>query len=479
MSKVDNTANSGASADSMATEYLRATMKVNGSLFDSTETLAHIAAFADSRSAERYSVLSGVLMRAVAAVPPTVVLPPIIGGAVSLNLLTASVGASGGGKGTADKCAAEAVRFKVGGRRNVPPLPLLPIGTGEGINRTYATARKQSGRAVITWHTDTALFGCRDIASLAALTARQGATLVPELLKAFMGEELGFANADAERRVILPMHSYRLCLSAGVQPANGGVLIDDQAQRDGVPQRFIWTPVRPGIARTRRAADAAPVDPLTVSVPDFGTDPFALPDDDGEAFDPAARPLVPLDVAESIRQTIIDADAEKDLDPFGRCGDPLAGHRLLTQLNVAAALAILHNRTDVDAEHWEIAERLIEVSSKVADAVAVASGTAAEDDAMRQGHLDGTRQAAADDSRHETGVRALADQLDRFLTGRGWTAHSDLRRSVSPSRRRFFDDTVTLLLDSKRIDMREHQNDKGQKGIQYMAMKSGARPYVG
>ena len=74
MSKVDNTANSGASADSMATEYLRATMKVNGSLFDSTETLAHIAAFADSRSAERYSVLSGVLMRAVAAVPPTVVL---------------------------------------------------------------------------------------------------------------------------------------------------------------------------------------------------------------------------------------------------------------------------------------------------------------------------------------------------------------------------------------------------------------------
>lgn len=303
--------------------------------------------------------------------------------------------------------------------------------------------------------------------------------MVPELLKAFMGEELGFANADAERRVILPMHSYRLCLSAGVQPANGGVLIDDQAQRDGVPQRFIWTPVRPGIARTRRAADAAPVDPLTVPVPDFGTDPFALPDDDGEAFDPAARPLVPLDVAESIRQTIIDADAEKDLDPFGRCGDPLAGHRLLTQLNVAAALAILHNRTDVDAEHWEIAERLIEVSSKVADAVAVASGTAAEDDAMRQGHLDGTRQAAADDSRHETGVRALADQLDRFLTGRGWTAHSDLRRSVSPSRRRFFDDTVTLLLDSKRIDMREHQNDKGQKGIQYMAMKSGARPYVG
>ena len=127
---------------------------------------------------------------------------------------------------------------------------MIPVGTGEGINRTYAHAERDkdgSGQVELKWHTDRALFGCRDIATVAALTARQGSTLVPELLKAYMGEELGFANADKDRRVILPMHSYRLCLSAGVQPDNGAVLLNPQAQRDGVPQRFVWTPVRPGV----------------------------------------------------------------------------------------------------------------------------------------------------------------------------------------------------------------------------------------
>lgn len=206
-----------------------------------------------------------------------------------------------------------------------------------------------------------------------------------------MGEELGFANADKDRRVILPMHTYRLCLSAGVQPDNGAVLLNEQSQRDGVPQRFLWSPVRPGVARPRRSADAKAVDPLTVEVPDFGIDPMRFDvdeDDDADAslYDPAAQTLVPIGVGSSIAQQIIDADTAKDLDPFGRSVDPLAGHRLSARLKLAAALAVLHNTPNVGPQDWQRAECLMAVS-------------AAEHDAMRQGQLDGHCLAAADDTR--------------------------------------------------------------------------------
>ena len=449
-----------AAADALAD--LRRVMADNADVFTSSGILAHVARFADARGAERYSVTMGVLMRTVLAVSPQVVLPPIIGGAVSLNLLHTLVGGSGAGKGTADKTAAAAVCLSVGGRRVLPSLPMLPVGTGEGINRTYAHAERDkfgSGQVLLRWHTDRALFGCRDIATFDALTARRGATLVPELLKAYMGEELGFANAERDRRVILPMHTYRLCLSAGVQPDNGAVLLNDQAQRDGA-QRFIWTPVRPCVARPRRkAADAVSVDTLTVPVPDFGIDParFDVGDDDADSdvYDPAARPLVPIGVASSIAQQIIDADAVKDSDPFGR-PDPLAGHRLLAQLKVAAALAVLHNQNYVGPQDWQRAERLIAVSAAVAHVVAVESLSAAERDAARQGQIDGHRLAAADDARNTAARPTVIGRIQRYLGEQtGWVSHSAVRRSITGKLRPHFEDAVIALKHKGTIEERK------------------------
>lgn len=450
-----------AAADAMAD--LRKAMADNADVFTSSGVLAHTSRFAEDRSADRYGVLFGVSLHAVLAVPPQVVLPPIIGGEVSLNLLLAVVGSSGGGKGTTDKTAKAAVRMKVGGRRVAPVLPMLPIGTGEGINRTYAHAERDklgSGQVALRWHTYAALFGCRDIATMDALTARQGSTLLPEMLKGYMGEELGFANADKDRRVILPMHSYRLCLSAGVQPENGAVLLNDQARRDGVPQRFLWTPVRPGVARNRRSADAKTVDPLTVEVPDFGIDPltFDVSEDDDEAgiYDPAARPLVPMGVASNIAQQIIDADAVKDLDPFGRSADPLAGHRLLAQLKLAAALAVLHNRMFVGPEDWQRAERLMVVSAAVARVVEAESGAAAQHDAVQRGQLDGHRLAAADDTRHSAALHSLMNRVTRFLGEQtDWVSRSTVDRSVTSKLRRNLGEALASLLDLGAIERRE------------------------
>lgn len=459
-------------ADALAD--LRRVMVANADVLTSSEILAHVVRFADARGAERYATTHGVLMRAVLDVGPQVVLPPIIGGEVSLNLLLAVVGGSGAGKGTADKTAAAAVRISVGGHRVVAPLPMLPIGTGEGINRTYAhTERdKHTGQVVTRWHTDRALFGCRDIATLAALTSRQGSTLAPELLKAYMGEELGFANAEKDRRVILPMHTYRLCMSAGVQPDNAAVLLNDQALRDGVPQRFIWTPVRPGIARPRRNADAEAVEPLTVPVPTFGIDPMQVnqvseAEDDASAFDPATRPLVPIGVAASIAQRIIDADAAKDLDPFGRSADPLAGHRLLAQLKLGAALAVLHNRTDVGPEDWQRAERLIEVSSAVVRVVTAESESAAERDAVRRGQIDGHRLAASDDTRTAVALRTVMERIVRYLAKQtDWVSHGAVHSSLTSKQRGHFADAVAALFEDRTIQQRKSER-RGQTVIEY------------
>lgn len=456
--------------DTDALAELRKVMADNADVLASSGVLAYIARFAESRSADRYGVLVGVLLRVVGAVPPPVVLPPIIGGEVSLNMFQNVVGASGAGKGTTDKTAAAAVRLTLRGSRSIPTQPMIPLGTGEGINRTYARYEKGLG---LRWLTDRALFGCRDIASVSALIARQGATLLPELLKAYMGEELGFANADKERRIILPVHSYRLCLSAGVQPDNGEVLLNDQAQRDGVPQRFIWTPVRPGLARARRTAGAQTMDPLAVEVPDFGVDPMRIADDeddDADPYNPASRTLVPLGVAQSIAQEIIDADAVKDLDPFGRSADPLAGHRLLAQLKLAAALSILHGGTCVGLEDWQRAERLIAVSTAVAKVVTAESGAVAQRDAERRGQLDGHRLAAADDTRQIAAVRSLMDRIARFLAEQAeqtdWVPQNAVRKSLSSKLRLNFADAVTALLADGTIERRATERN-GQQVIHY------------
>ncbi|WP_040510479.1 hypothetical protein [Gordonia soli] len=437
----------------------RATLEASD-LFDSSPQLTHVAAFADARHVGRWAVLSGVLMRVVLALPHNVVLPAIIGSEVSINTFLALIGVSGGGKGSADKAAAEAFDIRIGAGDSehlLPRQPMLPIGTGEGINRTYAKAGTDpvTGRYRVEFHERVGLFGVRDIATLSSLTARSGTTLVPELLKASMGEELGFANADKERRVILPMHSYRLCLSAGVQPDNGAILLNDQATTDGLPQRFLWAPVRDGVVRTDRAETA----PRALVLPDFGIDPFAVPDDGGDNLD---VPLVPIGVGTTIAEAVIAVDAAKDADMFGRSDDPLAGHRLLCQLKVATAFAVIHGRTYVGVEDWQRAECLMTVSTAAMAYVAAASSATAERESVSRGQLDGVRQAAADEVRAERQVRKVADRIREMLPADGdWMTINAIRKVITSSSRVHIEPAIHRLTVKGDIRSRKHEYGTG------------------
>jgi hypothetical protein len=463
-----------AADDAMAD--LRAAMVENTDLFDDSPILRHIRSFADSRGAERFGSLVGVCLHAVAAVPPCVVLPPIVRGPGSLNLFLAAVGVPGGGKGAIDDTGRLAVRFTVRGT-DIPNLDMLKLGTGEGINRTYATARQDrlTRVSVVRQHADRALFGSPDIDTWAALQARKGATLVPELLGAFMGEPLGFANAGAESRVMLPSHSYRLCLSVGVQPENGSILLDGHAS--GTPQRFLWFPVRPGVARRRRQEDDPVVPTLTVDLPDFGVYPLGVyptgtaepstpsdPFSDGDGGIVQAPPVV-LDVDWSIAQRIISADAAKDLDPLGRTpGDPMAGHRLFMQEKLAAVLGFLHGEAGVTEENWQRAERVLAVSSAMTTASLALADASAGRDAVRQGELHGVRQVAADTVRDGAKVRDVAARLYARV-GADWTT-VNTTAVITKSKHEFIESAWRLLIPGQ-VEARDYLAPGGKPTRQF------------
>lgn len=296
-------------------------------------SLLHVYRFARSRRVAPAATLACVLRRAVSAVPPNVMIPPIIGGAVSLNLFTTTLGRSGQGKDAADNAGFAAIVFPTPGMPELPmDAPRPQIGTGEGLARLFKGNKQQL--ALTAAH-----LVVPEVTTLAAIAGRQGATLSAELLKAYMGQALGFSNSNADTTTAVPAHSYRLCLGINSQPENASFFLDRTG--DGFPQRFLWSSALDPHAPMERPA---PVEPMTILLPTFGTGHYEI--------------VVPEKV-----WTEMDAHRTRVLigDPDT---NPLDGHLMLTRLKVAFALAILDLRSEVDLDDWRIAGQLIVRSSQ-------------------------------------------------------------------------------------------------------------------
>lgn len=308
--------------------------------WSSTPVLDHIWRFSRARGTAPYPVLGAILRRAVGCVDPHVVLPPIVGGEASLNLFTATVGRSGAGKDAANSAGHEAVTFIVemgdSGRIPLVEAQYLHAGTGEGLVRSLMpdedSASSRRGHLQVA-----------DVATLEALAGRQGQTLHATLLSGWMGQPLGFRNNARHTSTAVGAHSYRLCLSVGVQPENAHFFLS--REKDGLPQRFLWLPAIDPSAPRERPAE---VGPLHVALPSFPVDP-----------EPKFIFEVPSGVRELVmehRHKVLVGDASVD---------PLDGHIILTQLKVAAALSILHGQLAITEEMWSLAEHLIDVSAQV------------------------------------------------------------------------------------------------------------------
>ena len=374
-----------------------------------SEQLQKIYYWARARYAAPWAVFFAVLLRVAASVGPHVRLPGVIGGHASLNLLCAFVSPSGGGKGISDKVA-----------RLAWPLPSkiveLPIGTGEGIAETFTMRGKEDqDNERIT----SAIFNCTEIDILTGLESRQGSTILGTLKAFAMGEQLGSTNASKANSRNVPAHSYRGCLSVGAQPGHTGVIFNDVT--GGTPQRFLWAMT---IDPDMPAVVTPDPPPLDTTLPSWATDPSAVVE-------------IIYGHAE-ITAAIISAHLARQRGE----ADALDGHAMLTRCKVAAALAIMHQRSVVSERDWQLSEVVMAVSGRTRSWLVEQARLAAQAKVRDRA----TTRAAGDEfydaSRLETVKRSILRMLERD----GEQAGGDLRRRLGKrEKRELFDQAIHLL----------------------------------
>ncbi|MFE6919698.1 bifunctional DNA primase/polymerase [Nocardia sp. NPDC057663] len=422
--------------------------------------LDHLRRFARARRVSPWAMFGAVLARVVFTVPPRVVLPPLVGGAASLNLFVALVGPSGNGKGAAERAAADAVSLGTAVYEATP-------GSGEGIPKQYAY--KSKGEQVNV--RDSVLFSVAEIDTLSALAGRSSSTLMPELRKAWMGERLGFGYATVDKAVPIMGHRYRMCLVAGVQPERAQFLLDDAD--GGTPQRFLWFPTTDA-----DAPDCPPEEPQPWSIPAwcFGEERPALDTGTGSqpAETPGQGPRVKFGGGELLLELPVDArrlvklkvppEAAEQTDRArlarlrGTAASELDGHAQLARLKVAAALMALAGRTDkVSDEDWHLSEIVMAVSDRERSRVLQVLGARAEQVNRSRGRAEGEREIARAGVVEENKLDRAVTNLRRHLAKKQRLTRKDARAAFRADLRDLIDEAADRLIAANLAEKEEGQ----------------------
>jgi hypothetical protein len=395
--------------------------------------------FARARRVSPWALLAEILLRVLVRTPPGVQLPPLVGANASLNLFAAIVGPSGQGKGQSSAAARGVIDlgWQIEGKG---------IGSGEGLVKLFGQSDKDG---ILTRTSYAELVSIHEIDSFGAQAQRSGATIAAELRKAYSGESLGFAYADNTKRVLLPAHSYRLCLSAGVQPGRGSVLLDDVDA--GTPQRFIWLP-----ASDPDAPDCKPNEPVPLQ---WELEP-ELARVKMENF---AMPFV-MDVCEAAKDLI-------DLARLARLrgeGNALDGHALLTRLKAAAALGIFDGRSNVTDDDWSLSGILMEVSDLTRESVLAQLRKASAEQNVAQAYAEASRATIIAGATDLEARSQTEQNITRNLIKSGGSmARNDLRRCLNSRLRGYFDEAIISMEEKGEIESSEIGTDRSGPGQGY------------
>lgn len=395
--------------------------------WSATEQLKLIHAWARARYVAPWALLLAVLLRVSVSTSHRVMLPGPPAPA-SLNMGIVLVGRSGSGKGVTDKLS-----------RAVWPADIHEegLGSGQGIHELFKETKNPEDRIT------RALISVSEIDHFAALNAGQGNNTRAAIKAALTGDRLGSKGASAATTRSVPADSYRLGLSISAQFGHCGVLLDDVS--GGTPQRLVWGSV---------------TDP---SIPDTpGPEPDRVLDTKLPAWALADQQVLiqygTPDIAEYVAAGLL-ANQRGELDAID-------GHRTLTRLKVAAALAILDHRSVVSELDWQLSEVIM-----------------AKSDATRQAVMDYDRQAARAKIRDRAVARATGEEFyenSRALTVRnsilrmlerdGEQSGSDLRRRLGTREKRDLFDRVISSLTAEGLVV---EIPGEQRGSRYKASGHG------
>jgi hypothetical protein len=287
-------------------------------------------------------------------------------GRSSLNYFAAPVGPTGVGK-TTGVAAADGELLPVPLYLKMPKEGCLadayydgmPSGSGEGIAEAYigeisaqvdedadGSAKTKKVRGQVRHNV---FIYADEGEQLLRIGERAGATALTTIRSAWVGETIGQHNGRAETTRVVKRGMYSLGMIVGFQPAKALPLLGETA--GGTAQRFAWL----------SAVDSTiPDEPVEHPGPlsDVLTDaPFANSARTG-------RMSFPADVVAQLRRDHI-AKVRGEL-----LVDEADSHEPLMRAKMAALLALLDDRTDVDTEDWQLAQVLWRTSRAVRDAVA-------------------------------------------------------------------------------------------------------------
>lgn len=342
----------------------------------------HLRAVAQSKMASPEGVLVSAIALALANTAPNVVLPACVGVEASLNVMTVLCGGSGDGKSVCAKLADQALRFT-----GCPELHTFPPSSGQGLAGQYQYLKKERGQPPQQVRSRySALAVVEESDTIRALSANSNSTLSSELRKAAMGETIGFGNVG-ETQTNLKGHDYRFVLMMCMQPELAGWLLGDAA--GGLPQRFLWACVRdPRVVRDVAHPEVheivMPFEGRLMPPPGRNADGTFVVDHEavarGEKIDPfttvgGLRPRYVMPVSEKICPQIVEAAIQRKVRGDD-AGVEFDGHAILLRLKVAAGLALLEGRKEINDDDWELSLNVIDMSnasrawvqSRVADA---------------------------------------------------------------------------------------------------------------
>jgi hypothetical protein len=401
----------------------------------SRQVLEHIHTFARARIVAPWALLGCVLARVLVTVSPQVQLPPLTGGRASLNLFVALSGPSGSGKDASYAAAADALNYGPVGHSD------KPLGTGEGLAAMFVRWDAKA-KEMVQYNTSSLVF-IGEIDTLGAIGSRQGSTILPMLRQAAMGQTLGFTNAHDDTTRIVQAHTYRLCLVAGLQPTRSGVLLNDRA--GGTPQRFIYMPtVDPS------APDVEPEEPPTWM---WHKPRFA---DNG--FRPTTL-VLPSHVKESIklgRRAGIRGETP-----------PTDSHSMLTREKVAAGLAILDSRPEVNDDDWALSGVIMTVSDRTRAMCAQALRLESQKENVGKALQEAERTVIVTERMDEEAIRKLVGRIKlKLRTAGGCMKHGELSRSLTSKEREYFEPAITALTRSEEV-VADRDKYRGSERVQY------------
>ena len=345
-------------------------LQINGDaeFWHARSELTYIHDYARACQVSPWALLSVVLARVCAAVPPHVATQPLYGDAPgTLNLFVAVLGGSGDGKGLTERMA----RTLLPDIRNATTA--LPV-SGEGIPAVFATRETQEEdgrRTVISCINPRALLSVPEITALGGSAKRLGSTLIPTLTSAYSGEALGGFNKNEANRLMVPEYGYRIALVTGVQPHNLNVIMDEEGT--GLPQRFLWADTAdydapekvPPMPIGRLGFD---VSALPEDMPDSGLDALYEAGDRWRMID-HGEANYPLTILRYPRSAFTAAEKDGWERLHRARQNPLDAHRIGLTIKIAGLLALL-SRPDsltVTEEDWALAVYVYRRSAEFRD----------------------------------------------------------------------------------------------------------------